>query len=395
MAFIVALLSLLGLLHYGDLRVHAWEMIIVLTLWSIVATLVPPQNKTSSLLFGSAFVLRLLAIGIAPTLSDDIFRYIWEGNLIWEGGNPYWESAATSSVQHWSKPFVNHPELTSIYPPGAQYLFALLALFADHMWGVQLWSLLCDMGILWLLWRQMGVSKAVWIYALHPLPILENASSGHMESWAILPFLAAIAFPQYRVFLLWMGGIIKILPAVLLPFQRISMNMLVALLVATVCALWHFSLFALPQGAQMYAKHWSFHGSIFPMVDFLLPYPRWIVGAMGILTMLYVWMRVEEFAVQAFWLVGTFVLLSPTVHPWYLLWVFPLALWHRNRAWIVLCMCYPMWYVALTTWDAQSHSWNPPLWPQLISYGCFFGVGLWDWRLSRHPSDKSREGEGL
>ena len=398
MAFLAAFLSLIALLHLTDLRLHATEMIFVLSLWSLVTTLFPPKQRKIWMIWFSAILLRIMAMSLAPTLSDDIFRYIWEGFLLSEGGNPYWESVSSSSVPHWSKSLVNHPDLTSIYPPGAQTVFLFLARIFDNVWAVKTLSVLCDLGIFWVLLQHLGICKATWIYALHPLPILENASSGHMESWAILPFLAALAFPRFRIALLWMGGMIKLLPMILIPLQRISVRIWIILIALTIGLLFSFSLFSIPNGAQMYAKHWSFFGSFFPVIEFCVPYPRVLIFVLGSTVMLYVWKTEKDISKQAFWLVSTFVLLSPTVHPWYLLWVFPLALWHQNRPWIILCMLYPFWYVALTTWNEQTKSWSPPVWPQVFCYGVFLGMWVLDVfraRLPWHPSNVGGERKHL
>jgi hypothetical protein len=367
-----------ALLYFGDLRNHASEMVLIVLLWS--AIVLWDRNDRGSVwgFWCWAIGIRLCALFLEPTLSDDVYRYIWEGFLNTQGGNPYWTSPLESEVSHWSKAYVNHPDLTSIYPPGAQALFTILSSLVDDVWGVKLLSTLCDLGILWILFRQLGISRGVWIYALHPLPILENSSSGHMESWAIFAMMVAIAFPNIRLLALWLGGMIKLLPAVLIPVSLRSWKDGVVLFLLTATAYYSFSLFSVPRGAQMYAEHWSFHASIYPLLSLVIPHARLVVVVLGSLVVMYVWGWVRPFSRQAFWLSGTFILLSPTVHPWYLLWVFPLAIWHGHRAWLGLCFLYPLWYVALTTWDPTSQSWSPPLWPQVLSYGVFVALLLFD-----------------
>lgn len=377
MAPVLALFCAVSLLVLGDLRIHAVAMVGVLLIWSVGVVLWKRNGGVRSLWYW-AIGLRFLAMFISPTLSDDVFRYVWEGFFITEGGNPYWVAPNDASMEHWSKSLVNHPELTTIYPPLTQMMFASLSLLFDHVVGWKLFSTLCDLGILWMLFHQQGASRWVWLYALHPLPILENASSAHMESWAVLPLMASMMFPSMRGWFLWLGGMLKLLPFVLLPVVLRSWKRTIIMIMLMMLTLSIFSLWDVPMGAQQYAQHWSFHASTFALLEVWVDNPRvWTIGFGGF-SMLYTFWKIRPFSRQVFWLVGTFVLLSPTVHPWYLLWVFPVAIWHRSMAWVGLCCAYPLWYVALTTWDPSTQSWSPPMWPQLLSYGMFMGLLFWE-----------------
>ncbi|MAA78823.1 MAG: hypothetical protein CL916_06150 [Deltaproteobacteria bacterium] len=357
---------------------HALATIVVLSVW-IFGVVFGSNNGRTRSLWWWAIGLRLSAMFIAPTLSDDVFRYVWEGFFITEGGNPYWIAPIDSSLEHWSKSLVNHPELTTIYPPLTQIICTVLSLAFDNVMSWKVLSTVCDLGVLWILFRQQGPSKWVWLYALHPLPILESSSSAHMETWAIVPLVASMMFPSVRAWLLWLGGMLKLLPFVLLPVALRSWKSAIAMIMLLILSLSVFSLWSVPIGAQRYAQHWSFHASVFAVLDSWTENPRvWTIGIGG-LSMLYTFWKVRPFSKQVFWLVGTFILLSPTVHPWYLLWVFPVAIWHRSVAWVGLCCAYPLWYVALTTWDVSTQSWEPPMWPQIVSYGFFVGLLLWKW----------------
>ena len=42
-----------------------------------------------AVLWGAAIVFRLLMLTTDPSLSDDVFRYLWDGHLLTEGVNPY------------------------------------------------------------------------------------------------------------------------------------------------------------------------------------------------------------------------------------------------------------------------------------------------------------------
>ena len=70
-----------------------------------------------------ALALRLMFLFAPPQLSDDIYRYLWDGNNLLRGVNPYAAAPAEippppalKAVHSW----INHPEYVTIYPPAAQ-----------------------------------------------------------------------------------------------------------------------------------------------------------------------------------------------------------------------------------------------------------------------------------
>src|SRR5437867_4243675 len=77
---------------------------------------------------------RLALLPTAPSLSGDLYRYVWEGRVLLHGGNPYRQSPDDP----WLAPLrdheiyanVNHKNLATIYPPLAEAGFALVALLS-------------------------------------------------------------------------------------------------------------------------------------------------------------------------------------------------------------------------------------------------------------------------
>jgi len=74
-----------------------------------------------------ALLLRLMFLFTPPQLSDDIYRYLWDGSTMLRGTNPY--ASAPSTVKPAPELAVvhsriNHPDYVTIYPPMAQVTFA-------------------------------------------------------------------------------------------------------------------------------------------------------------------------------------------------------------------------------------------------------------------------------
>ena len=73
-----------------------------------------------------------------PMLSDDVYRYVWDGRVQLEGVHPYRYAPVDPALGTLRDahvfPRINHPEVPTIYPPLAQSLFAGLAL-AGYLGG--------------------------------------------------------------------------------------------------------------------------------------------------------------------------------------------------------------------------------------------------------------------
>jgi hypothetical protein len=74
-------------------------------------------------------------------------------------------------------------------------------------------------------------------------------------------------------------------------------------------------------------------------------------------------------------ILGGFVLLTPTLHPWYVLWVVPLVAAGGSPAWLVLAALAPLGYEPLGRFLA-GEPWRDPVWTRLIEHGLTWGVLL-------------------
>jgi hypothetical protein len=72
---------------------------------------------------------------------------------------------------------------------------------------------------------------------------------------------------------------------------------------------------------------------------------------------------------------GAFLLLTPTLHPWYVLWMVPLVAAGASRAWLVLAALAPLGYEPLSRWLA-SGVWQDPVWTRALEHGLTWGVLL-------------------
>ena len=98
----------------------AASVVYFIAAWLAAALKQPTRPATTIILLAAVF-FRLTLLDLPPTLSDDLYRYQWDGQLQVAGGNPY-------LVAPEARPRLPAPGYTSAYGPMTQLLFWLTAL---------------------------------------------------------------------------------------------------------------------------------------------------------------------------------------------------------------------------------------------------------------------------
>jgi hypothetical protein len=101
-----------------------------------------------------------------PTLSDDVYRYIWDGRMMNTGVNPYAHPVNSPLLDQFDSPqraLVNHNWMASPYLPAAQLLFAIVyRLVPDSPLAFQVTAVILDLLTGWLvidLLRRLGLPR--------------------------------------------------------------------------------------------------------------------------------------------------------------------------------------------------------------------------------------------
>jgi alpha-1,6-mannosyltransferase len=159
-----------------------------------------------------ALLFRLVLLFSTPSLSDDYHRFIWDGELISNGNNPYEfkpvnqefdspKHEITLKYRTYNK--INSKEYYSVYPPVNQVLFGLVEYASGnksyHFIILLRLLLICfDMGVILLLAKLLKwfskKKELVVIYALNPLVITELTGNLHFEGVTLFFVLASIWF---------------------------------------------------------------------------------------------------------------------------------------------------------------------------------------------------------
>jgi SAM-dependent methyltransferase len=152
-------------------------------------------------------VFRAIYLLVFPELSDDVFRYIWDGMLTNKGISPYsmlpseWSNAGLSQEFGNMLHQLNSPDYYSIYPPVLQSIFG----FSVWLGNGQLLSsiivlrvlvLLAELGSMMLIWKLLKAWKmserSLMFYALNPLVIIEFAGNLHGEVFMVFFLLLSL-----------------------------------------------------------------------------------------------------------------------------------------------------------------------------------------------------------
>jgi len=211
------------------------------SLFGVFYYLIQKSTLNTSNLIGITILFRLVFLFAIPNLSQDFYRFIWDGRMILEGFNPYL-SLPKNFIQQGIQPIAEANQLYegmgqmngshyTNYPPINQLCFLIAALFASKsIFGavvvLRLLIILADIGILYfgkkLLKRlQLPVKNIFW-YALNPFIIIEMTGNLHFEP-VMLFFLVWSLYKIHQQKWIW-GAIllacsisVKLIPLLFLP----------------------------------------------------------------------------------------------------------------------------------------------------------------------------------
>lgn len=323
----------------------------------------------------AAVFLRVGTAFIMPTLSDDIYRFIWDGQLIVHAQNPLLTtpdnylanlSSTIPDYSYYSKlhNLINHPQFYTCYPPLMQLVFAIAAFigvksilissiviklivaFSDVVAVVSLIKIL----------KKLKVdTKLVLLYALNPLVIIEGTGNAHFEVMQIALILVSLYYileKKYTVAAIFWGAAIvtKLLPLLLLPlmlrylgWKKGIVFCAISLSFAAISFLPFVSVQSIntfSQSLNLYFQNFEFNASIYYLAREI---GWWIKGynyiqfigplLMGIFLLIYVviYFYKRKYSDYTFSLLVLIVLslyyfFATTVHPWYIINLLPFAI---------------------------------------------------------------------
>ncbi|MFC2086081.1 glycosyltransferase 87 family protein, partial [Bacteroidota bacterium] len=233
MTFRVLLLLCFGVISLTAPVKPLWPVLVSASiLASIIVALVWLREKPTvrDVLF-LAILARLILFPLAPSLSDDGFRYVWDGMLQWEGINPFLHRPIDAAVEPFSGlalfSHLNSSEYFTVYPPLSQIFFVLGGWFPAESWfrsflAIKLLVVGAEIGALYLL-GQMVSARSLLLYAWNPLVVVETAGQAHTETLMVALLISTVwAYrnnrPKLSTVALSAAMWVKLYPVLFIPF---------------------------------------------------------------------------------------------------------------------------------------------------------------------------------
>ena len=362
-----AAFSLIGytILAYVLTRENTFWLVSIFGILFVLFWSIHRQIKTWKQLLFLGLLFRLVFICATPNLSQDFYRYLWDGNLMGMGINPYLHTPKEvvelvqfpfSSVLYEKMGFLSNVNYSN-YPPLSQYLFQGMAFFSQkNLFGGIIFlrfiyfmfeMLLFFLGKNLIKTLKLSPNLASW-YFLNPLLIIETYGNLHGEGVMCGIFLLGLGFLfQKRVFfsalLFGISIAFKLFPLLFLPlfyfyFRRKRRLLFYGIITTTVF------LFFLPFSNENTAlNYWKtlnlwfntfeFNASLFYLLRAIgfelvgfniikivgLIMPFFLITSIGYISLRNRNPTDIQILKNLLWVCSLYLFTATTVHPWYVI----------------------------------------------------------------------------
>jgi len=343
------------------------------------------------LILVGALAFRLTLLPLVPALSDDIYRYRFDGYVQRVGLNPYLVRPDEPRFRAFPGPPRNSipgHDVPTIYPPLVELACRLAWPALRSPAAFKLPFALSDVLLLALLAFWVHGTRApnvrLAIYAWNPLVVVEFAASGHNDSLALAAVVAAAFLIIGRrevmsTIALAAATLAKIFPVVLFPlwlartwrsrsWARAALGLLAAIGLTALCA-WPYraALAQLPATLVDYELRWHSNNAGLYSLIVWATHKRDLAAGLGagVVAGLALWVAARQWEPEraAPLLFGAILLLSPNALPWYFTWVVP--------------------FLAILPWGSATTAWLLLTVLQFLSYHVlidYSALGIWHFR---------------
>lgn len=410
---VALLLALLSLAFYYIFAYHLDRTDFIKLLFLFAAAfficfkLIQFEKWNFKFLLIAGILFRLVFLFAEPNLSQDYFRFIWDGQLVSHFLNPYVQVPNTL-IEQSDLVIANAIELHdgmgdlsashfSNYPPLNQLIFALAALLGGKsiLGSIVVMRLLiigADLGILYFGRKLLkNINKSphlIFWYFLNPLVLIELTGNLHFEGvmlfffvWAL--YLLSVHKWQWAAVVYACSISIKLVPLMFLPLFLKHFNFRKSILFYVVVGATSLLLLAPFYSAEFIANYsktiglwfsnFQFNAGIYSAVkevaiqfdakpwELIKTYgritPILTIIAVLLLTFLRKNQRLPILISSMLWVLTLYYFMSATVHPWYVIFLVVLALFTEYRFPIMWSAVIILSYFAYSVTDFKENGW--------------------------------------
>lgn len=384
-----------------------------------------------SFLFSIGLLSRLIFLFTEPSLSQDFYRFIWDGELVRNFMNPY-VAVPNTLISQPDLIISNAEELYqgmgdlsakhfSNYPPLNQLLFALATFLGGKsilgaIIGLRSIIILADVGVFYfgrkLLKKINRSPHLIFWYFLNPLILIELTGNLHFEGVMLLFFvwsiyLLSINKWRWAAVVLACSISIKLVPLLFLPLFLKYFNFkrsVIFYLIIGVTSLLLFAPFYSSEFIANYSKtiglwfsNFEFNASLWNVVkqvgiefdakpwELIITYGKITPVLTVCIVLLFTFLRknkdLRTLLSSMLWILTLYYFLSATVHPWYIIFLVLLSVFTNFRYALLWSLIVILSYFAYSQIGFNE---NPYL--LAIEYIAVFGFIIYEIAMHRNKT---------
>jgi hypothetical protein len=365
----------------------------------------------------AGFAFQVLLLFSIPNLSDDVYRFIWDGRLAANGVNPF--SYLPSQVMQ-MKPVtgvtaelfahLNSPDYFTIYPPVLQGIFLLAAkLFPVNVFAAIVFMkciiLLFEVGtsvLLLQLLKKLSLPRHLYLlYILNPLVITELTGNVHFDG--VMIFFVLLAFLlllknnwQASAIGIGFGIATKLLPVLFLPLLVNKLGWKKGLLYSLITGVTTIVLFALVfdvatiqhmlNSIDLFIRKFEFNASVYYFVRYIgtlikgyniiaLAGPSLII--LSTFVIFIISFRKDNNSsqmlfIKVLFVITTWYIFSTTVHPWYICLPVAISIFTNYRYAVIWTYLTTLSYYAYHAMPVKENLWLVAFSYLILAAFCFW-----------------------
>ena len=405
--FIISLSSVFFYLSFAyDLQRTDFPKLIMLygALFFFFYKIVQIAKNNFAFLTLLAVLFRLIFLLATPNLSQDYFRFIWDGRMVAEGLNPYLTSPQ-NFIRSGIYPIAQAEELYrgmgelngshyTVYPPLNQFVFLLSSLLSNSIFGAVAWMrfilIFADLGTLYfgkkILERLQLPTHHIFWFLINPFIIIEMTGNLHFEGMMICLLLWGfylILSGKWKAAAVLFGfsASVKLISLIFIPLIFNYLGWKKFLVFGSLAGL-SFGLLYLPflsgelltfyfTSLTMYFNNFEFNASIFYIIRWIgyqskgyniirtfgMIAPFVVLGIVLAIAFFRKNKTFQQVVVSMLLAISVYYFTATVVHPWYVAVLLILSIFTRFRYPLVWTLVVMFSYFAYSNPDFKENFW--------------------------------------